>query len=97
MVLPDKRTITGIAFYEQSETPGLGGRIVEDDFRGQFAGKVLRPGDTMMGIIPASETLNESQVHAITGATQTCIRLEALMNEDLSAWLKLMDTAEGQP
>ena len=95
-VAMDKRTITGIAFYEQNETPGLGGRIVEEDFCGQFAGKVIRP-DTMMQINPTSETLNNSQVHAITGATQTCIRLEKLMNDGLSAWLKSMDTAEGRP
>ena len=93
----DKRTITGIAFYEQNETPGLGGRIVEDDFCGQFTGRVIRPGDTMMEIKPAGETLEENQVHAITGATQTCNRLEKLMNDSLSAWLKSMDSAEGRP
>ena len=93
----DQRTITGIAFYEQNETPGLGARIAEEDFCGQFAGKAMIAGDKVLGIKPAGETLKENQVHAITGATQTCIRLEKLMNDGLSAWVKTMDTAEERP
>ena len=93
----DQRTITGIAFYEQNETPGLGARIIEEDFCSQFAGKVMIAGDKVLGIKPAGETLKENQVHAITGATQTCIRLEKLMNDGLSAWLTSMDTVEQRP
>ena len=37
----DLRTITGIAFYEQNETPGLGGEIVTEAFRNQFRGKKI--------------------------------------------------------
>ncbi|MBC8378989.1 MAG: FMN-binding protein [Planctomycetes bacterium] len=90
----DKRTITGISFYEQSETPGLGARIVEEDFCSQFVGKMISQSGKPIGIKPSSETLQENQVHSITGATQTCIRLEKLMNEGLSGWLR---SVEGQP
>ena len=90
----DKQTITGISFYEQSETPGLGARIVEEDFCGQFVGKIISRGDEPIGIKSSSKVLLENQVHSITGATQTCIRLERLMNDGLSAWLR---SVEGQP
>ncbi len=82
----DKRKITGIAFYEQNETPGLGGKIVEKQFRDQFVGKQLASGDRAIGIEPVTAKLNDSQVHAITGATQTCSRLEIIINDSVRKW-----------
>lgn len=86
-VSQDLKTLTGISFYEQTETPGLGARIVEPEFRGQFEGLTIGKLDKPIGIRPASVELGKSEVHAITGATQTCVRLEVLINEGLSAWL----------
>lgn len=86
----DGQTITGLSFYEQSETPGLGARIIEPDFRDQFIGKKIQQGETPIGIKPASAELKNNQVHAITGATQTCVRLEKLMNDGLSQWQQSM-------
>lgn len=91
----DTQTITGVSFYEQSETPGLGARIVEPDFCDQFVGRKLQISEMPIGIKPPSETLKDNQVHAITGATQTCIRLEVLMNEGLAQWQQAM-TEGGQ-
>ena len=85
-VTVDKRMITGIAFYEQSETPGLGARIIEPDFCDAFTGKQLAEGERPLGIRPAGSTLNNSEVHSITGATQTCVRLEKLINDGLIQW-----------
>jgi Na+-transporting NADH:ubiquinone oxidoreductase subunit C len=82
----DRRTITGISFYEQNETPGLGGRITEDEFREQFVGKHLGDGDKAIEIVPVSAELADGQVHAITGATQTCSRLEKLINDSVVQW-----------
>jgi Na+-transporting NADH:ubiquinone oxidoreductase subunit C len=82
----DKRKITGLAFYEQNETPGLGGKIVEKQFTDQFVGKELALGSRAIGIEPVSAKLNDSQVHAITGATQTCSRLEKLINDSIRNW-----------
>ena len=83
----NRKTIMGISFYEQNETPGLGGRIMEEEFREQFVGKVLGDGEKVIEFRPAGSALTNSQVHSITGATQTCSRLEKLMNEDIAAWL----------
>ena len=35
----DAETIRGLTFYEQEETPGLGGEIASESFRRQFEGK----------------------------------------------------------
>ena len=85
-IAADKRTVTGIAFYEQSETPGLGARIVEPDFRDAFAGKQLAAGERPLGIRAAGAALKNNEVHSITGATQTCVRLEKLINDGVSLW-----------
>ena len=85
-ITPDKQVITGVAFYEQSETPGLGARIVEPDFCDAFAGKKLAPGEVPIGIRPEGAALKNSEVHAITGATQTCVRVEKMINDGLTQW-----------
>jgi Na+-transporting NADH:ubiquinone oxidoreductase subunit C len=89
---PDRKTITGIAFYEQNETPGLGAEIVKPPFRNQFKNLKIADSSNPIGIKPPGSMLEENQVHAITGATQTCTRLEKLINESLAEWL---DTVKG--
>ncbi|MDG3087373.1 Na(+)-translocating NADH-quinone reductase subunit C [Vibrio hannami] len=37
----DGNTVSGITYYEQGETPGLGGEIENPNWRGQFVGKKL--------------------------------------------------------
>ncbi len=96
-IAADKRTIKGLAFYEQKETPGLGARIDEDEFRKQFIGKQIEDSDEPIEIVPTTRTLDENEVHAVTGATQTSIRLEALMNQDLRQWLDAMQNQEQAP
>ncbi|MGH2270634.1 FMN-binding protein [Anaerohalosphaeraceae bacterium U12dextr] len=81
----DSRTITGIWFYEQAETPGLGARIVEPFFYQQFAGKQFADGARPIRIRPPAEA-SDKDIQAITGATQTCIRLEKLLNEAVTQW-----------
>lgn len=51
-------TIAGIKVASQSETPGLGSKITEDGFSGQFAGKYAE-GELSVG----------TDVEAISGAT----------------------------
>ncbi|MHC4365049.1 MAG: FMN-binding protein [Planctomycetota bacterium] len=82
----DRKTITGIAFYEQNETPGLGAQITTISFRSQFKGKVLSAGDKPLGLKRAGELLSESDVHAVTGATQTSMRLEEIINAAVNSW-----------
>jgi Na+-transporting NADH:ubiquinone oxidoreductase subunit C len=90
-IAADGMTITGLAFYEQNETPGLGGEIVKRDFTQQFVGKKLSTALPNIDFRPATAALDESSVHAITGATQTSNRLSKFLNTQLQAWRDRME------
>ncbi len=87
---PDLQTVTGIAFYQQNETPGLGAEITKPEFRNQFKELTLDDGQKAIYFKRAGEPLGDSDVHAITGATQTCIRLEKIINDELVNWREKM-------
>ncbi len=78
----DMRTIRVGTFYEQEETPGLGGEIVATWFREQFEGKSIIDDKGNAGIIISSGGEEASnRVNAITGATMTCDKVQAMLNE----------------
>ncbi len=82
----DMRTIRGITFYEQEETPGLGGDIVTDKFRDQFVGKSIVDTTGAPGIIISSgPEPAANKVDAISGATMTCDKVQAMLNEAISS------------
>lgn len=83
----DRQTIIGIAFYEQNETPGLGAQITKDAFRKQFNGKIISSTGKPLNMKRPSDVLGKSDVHAVTGATQTSTRLERIINDSLKNWL----------
>jgi Na+-transporting NADH:ubiquinone oxidoreductase subunit C len=92
----DRQTITGIAFYEQNETPGLGAQITTIAFTSQFRGKVISSGDKPLNMRRPGDTLGPSDVHAVTGATQTSVRLEKILNDALKKWRAgLAEKSEG--
>ncbi|NIP22542.1 MAG: FMN-binding protein [Phycisphaerae bacterium] len=82
----DGKTITGIAFYEQNETPGLGAEITKESFRNQFRGKEISDSSEPINIRRPGATLGKSDVDAITGATQTSSRVEKIINTALKKW-----------
>lgn len=82
----DRKTITGIAFYLQNETPGLGAEIAKLEFTSQFKGKIISIGEKPLSIKRTGDKLDKSSVNAVTGATQTCRRLEKIINDALKKW-----------
>jgi len=69
---------TGLVFTEQNETPGLGGRIDEPQFKEQFRGLPIAQGDAIrygqnQGV----------QLDAVTGATQTSSAILRILNSAL--------------
>lgn len=82
----DRVTITGISFHEQNETPGLGAEITQPAFLSQFPGRKISPEGKALRIIPAGSSLGPSDVHAVTGATQTSTRLEKILEDALARW-----------
>ena len=80
---PDLKTIRGIRFYKQEETPGLGGEIGASWFQDQFVGKEIVSPSGQYGfeiVKPGGRTLI-NQVDGITGATMTSDRVGAMVDE----------------
>ncbi|MBC8379447.1 MAG: FMN-binding protein [Planctomycetes bacterium] len=80
---PDYKTIRGVTFYEQEETPGLGGDIVTDGFRSRFEGKHIadEAGQWGLDIVPGgTEHSGINQIAGISGATMTCDKVEEMIN-----------------
>jgi Na+-transporting NADH:ubiquinone oxidoreductase subunit C len=77
-VQKDLRTLTGIEFVKQSETPGLGARISESWFKEQFRGKRWP-----LTVVPEGESTGPQQFEAITGATNTTNGVRGILNTRL--------------
>ena len=79
---PDLRTIKAISFYQQEETPGLGGEIASGWFRKQFQNKLLFSADGQAGlrVIKPGGQAGPSEVDGISGATMTSQRVELMLD-----------------
>ena len=87
---PDMKTIKGLTFYEQEETPGLGGEISTESFTSLFSGKSIIDESGQPGIsIKAGAGTDVNGVDAISGATMTCDKVQDMINE---AVVKIVDT-----
>lgn len=77
----DYTKILGLEFIQQSETPGLGGRISELDFLEQFRGLDISStvGEDYIIYNPAAG----GNVDAIAGATLTSKSVSTLLNIDI--------------
>ncbi|NQT46561.1 MAG: FMN-binding protein [Candidatus Omnitrophica bacterium] len=80
----DLETISGIEVIESSETPGLGARIEEKDFIGQFMNLLAVPGITY---IKGSGSSKEKEIEAVTGATMSAKQgeIEAITGATISS------------
>lgn len=72
-ISPDLNTIYGVEIVAQEETPGLGGRITESEFKAQFKQK------------PVTEKIS---IDAITGATMTSKAFEKIVNQGVHSFRK---------
>jgi Na+-transporting NADH:ubiquinone oxidoreductase subunit C len=79
---PKITKILGITFYEQEETPGLGGEIVKPSFRDKFVGLLIRDEAGNPGIIIKNGgEAAANKVDGISGATMTCDKVQEMLNE----------------
>jgi Na+-transporting NADH:ubiquinone oxidoreductase subunit C len=77
----DFKTIRGITFYQQEETPGLGGEINTQAFRSKFKGKTIIGTTGEKGFfIRRSGAKNTNEIDGISGATLTCGKVELMLN-----------------
>ena len=83
---PKMTKIRGITFYEQEETPGLGGEIVKPLFRDKFVGLMIRDEAGNPGIIIKSGgEAAVNKVDGISGATMTCDKVQEMLNEAIKS------------
>lgn len=71
---PNGNTLKGITYYDQGETPGLGGEIENPRWQAQFVGKDLynQQGDVAIQIAKgAFETNPKHGIDSLSGATLT--------------------------
>jgi Na+-transporting NADH:ubiquinone oxidoreductase subunit C len=74
------KTVTGITFIRQAETPGLGARIEEPWFKLQFAGKTGPFAHDPEG----TKSTAPDRFDGITGATITTLAVRDILNTTLS-------------
>lgn len=73
----DGKTITGLTFYQDNETPGLGNKIEDPDWQAQFVGKLAygAQGKPRIGLVKGGVNAASPdavyQVDGIAGATLT--------------------------
>ena len=67
----DLNTVAALTVYEQGETPGLGGRIVEPDWQAGWSGKqVASEGEVVIEVVRGDST-GPNEVAGISGASVT--------------------------
>lgn len=79
----DDLTISGLAFYQHAETPGLGGKITDEpDWAQQFVGKhIFQNGQPDFQVVMNHrQTLDERSVDGISGATYTSHGVQNALN-----------------
>ena len=83
---PEITKIQGITFYEQEETPGLGGEIVKPSFRDKFVGLLIRDKAGKPGIIIKNGgEAAANKIDGISGATMTCDKVQEMLNEAIKS------------
>jgi len=83
---PDLSTISGMTFYEQNETPGLGDQITHDHWLEQWQGRRIYDDSgsprfrVSEGVVAPGSASAEFEVDALTGATVTGNAVTGLMH-----------------
>ena len=80
----DLTTISGFAFYEHGETPGLGGEVDNPRWKAQWAGKSAFEGgdlkiEVLKGKVDQDGPDQRHQVDGLSGATITSRGVDALL------------------
>lgn len=81
----DKRTIVGLKFYEQGETPGLGGEVENPLWLALWKGKKLldNNGQPQLQLVKGGAK-NDHQVDALSGASMTTRGVQHMIDYWLS-------------
>lgn len=71
-VEPDLETVAGLTFYDQKETPGLGGEVMNPQWKKKWPNKkIYRDGQVALKVSKGDQSSNPYGVDALSGATIT--------------------------
>ena len=70
-VEPDFETIAGLTFYEQGETPGLGGEVMNPKWKAKWVDKKIYKGDEVAIEVVKGSGTGDYEVDGLSGATIT--------------------------
>lgn len=72
-VEPDFQTVAGLTFYQQAETPGLGGEVENPQWKSKWLEKKIYTdsGEVALKVIKGDQSSNPNGVDALSGATIT--------------------------
>lgn len=84
-VSSDLSRFAGLEILSDNETPGLGGRINEPQFKEQFRGAEIPEGGILVRKASAEGSAPEGAVDGITGATRTSDAMQVIINNELAA------------
>ena len=88
-VSPDLSSIAGMEVVQQVETPGLGAKITEEDFRSQFEG--LDPTESIDYVKNAEPDQEENEIQAISGSTISTEAVVEGINNDVGRALQVLN------
>jgi len=91
---PDLSSIAGLEVVQQVETPGLGARITEEDFRAQFEG--IDPTETVSYVKNEEPDPDENEIQAISGATISSEAVVDGINADVGRAVETIREEAGQ-
>ena len=104
VISADLTRMVGIDFLKQSETPGLGARIMEKEYKYFFRNLDLSgfyksdTGQTPIIMVKQKETTNvdasTNSVQAITGATLTSQGVLDMVNSNIALYLKIIQATK---
>ncbi len=76
----DGNTVSGITYYEQGETPGLGGEVENPRWRGQFVGKELYDVNGKPAIRVVKGGAPDGDKHAVDGLSGATLTANGVQN-----------------
>lgn len=86
-ITTDLTDLIGVVFVDHEETPGLGGRIDELEFREQF--REIDLTDESGGDYIVTRPASGGNIDAIAGATQTSNSVVNMLNDDIEWFINV--------
>ncbi|MBN1299900.1 MAG: FMN-binding protein [Melioribacteraceae bacterium] len=87
------KIITGLQVLEQVETPGLGTKVTEEAFTGQFNGLLSVPQVNWVKGVPPEKN---NEIQAITGATISSKAVVNIINDGLKKLRRSVQSGGGE-